>query len=136
MKCSGENVILRGIFHVVSRFPLHFMFYRGNFDFFSNSELPMRDVLFLLINILQGVKSPVLPLAGAAVESQLVTQLDQQVLFHLFFLRGLLPPFLLLPLQHALLLPPLAGPLLGHARAQYEQESEDDEEEENKLGLS
>ena len=37
MKCSGENVILRGIFHVVSRFPLHFMLYRGNFDCFSNS---------------------------------------------------------------------------------------------------
>ena len=29
MKCSGENVILRGI---VSGFPLHFMFYRGNFE--------------------------------------------------------------------------------------------------------
>ena len=25
MKCSGENVILRGIVHVVSCFPLHFM---------------------------------------------------------------------------------------------------------------
>ena len=37
MKCSGENVILRGIFHVVSRFPPHFMLYRGNFDYFSNS---------------------------------------------------------------------------------------------------
>ena len=36
MKCSGENVILRGIVHVVSGFPLHFMFYRGNFDCFSN----------------------------------------------------------------------------------------------------
>ena len=37
MKCSGENVILRGIFHVVSCFPLHFMLYRGNFDYFSDS---------------------------------------------------------------------------------------------------
>ena len=37
MKCCGENVILRGIFHVVSRFPLHFMFNRGNLDYFSNS---------------------------------------------------------------------------------------------------
>ena len=36
MKCSGDNVILRGIVHVVSGFPLHFMFYRGNFDCFSN----------------------------------------------------------------------------------------------------
>ena len=36
MKCSGENVILGGIVHVVSGFPLHFMLYRGNFDCFSN----------------------------------------------------------------------------------------------------
>ena len=36
MKCSGENVILRGIVHVVSGFPLHFMLYRGNLDCFSN----------------------------------------------------------------------------------------------------
>ena len=35
MKCSGENVILRGTFHVVSRFPQHFMLYRGNVDCFS-----------------------------------------------------------------------------------------------------
>ena len=27
MKCSVENVILRGIFYVVSRFPLHFKWY-------------------------------------------------------------------------------------------------------------
>ena len=34
MKCSGENVILHGIFHVVSCFPLHFMLYcRKNFTF-------------------------------------------------------------------------------------------------------
>ena len=38
MKCSGENEILRGIFHVVSRFPLHFMLYRWSFDYFSISE--------------------------------------------------------------------------------------------------
>ena len=37
MICSGENVILRGIFHIVTCFPLHFMLYRGNFDCFSNS---------------------------------------------------------------------------------------------------
>ena len=36
MKCSGENVILHGIVHVVSGFPLHFMLYRGNLDCFSN----------------------------------------------------------------------------------------------------
>ena len=37
MKCSGENVILSGIFYVVSGFPLHFMLYPGNLDCFSNS---------------------------------------------------------------------------------------------------
>ena len=37
MKCSGENEILRGTFHVVSRFLLHLMLYRGNFDYFLNS---------------------------------------------------------------------------------------------------
>ena len=37
MKCSGVNQILRGIFHGVSRFPLHFMLYRGNFDYFFDS---------------------------------------------------------------------------------------------------
>ena len=37
MKFSGENVILRGIVHVVSCFPLHFMLYRGNLDYFSDS---------------------------------------------------------------------------------------------------
>ena len=36
MKCSGENMIQRGIFHVVSGFPLRFMLYRGNLDCFSN----------------------------------------------------------------------------------------------------
>ena len=36
MKCSRENVILRGIFNVVSGFPLHFMLYRENLDCFSN----------------------------------------------------------------------------------------------------
>ena len=34
MKCSRENVILRGIFHVISCFPLHFWLYRGNLDYF------------------------------------------------------------------------------------------------------
>ena len=37
MKCSGGNVIRRGIFHVVSRFPQHFKLYRGKLDYFSNS---------------------------------------------------------------------------------------------------
>ena len=39
MKCSGENVILRGTIHVVSCFSLHFMLYRGNFDYFSDSVI-------------------------------------------------------------------------------------------------
>ena len=33
IKCSGENVILRGIFHVVPRFPLRFMLYRKKFSY-------------------------------------------------------------------------------------------------------
>ena len=39
MKCTGsvENVILRGIFHVISRFPLHFILYCGNVDYFLDS---------------------------------------------------------------------------------------------------
>ena len=37
MKCSGENVILHGIFHVVSCFPLNFMLNRGNLDYFLDS---------------------------------------------------------------------------------------------------
>ena len=37
MKCSGKNVILRGLFHVVSCFPLHFMLNRGHLDHFSGS---------------------------------------------------------------------------------------------------
>ena len=34
-----ENMIhvVRGIFHVVFRFPLHFMLYRGNLDYFLDS---------------------------------------------------------------------------------------------------
>ena len=37
MKCSRENVILRGIFYLVSCFPLHFMLYHGNLEYFSDS---------------------------------------------------------------------------------------------------
>ena len=35
MYCSGENEILRGIFHVVS---LHFVLYLGNLDYFLDNE--------------------------------------------------------------------------------------------------
>ena len=39
MKFSGENmIVLRGIFHVVSCFPLHFMLYRGHVVCFYNSN--------------------------------------------------------------------------------------------------
>ena len=54
---SVENVILRGIFYVVSRFPLHFMLYRGNFDYFfdvyiySISELHSRAGLATSHNV-------------------------------------------------------------------------------------
>ena len=34
---AGGNVILRGIFHVVSCFPLNFMLYHENLDYFSDS---------------------------------------------------------------------------------------------------
>ena len=37
MKCSGENVVLRGMFHEGTGFPLHFTLYCGNLDYFSNS---------------------------------------------------------------------------------------------------
>ena len=37
MKCSGENEILRGIVHAVPHFPLHFMLYRGNLNYFLES---------------------------------------------------------------------------------------------------
>ena len=50
MKCSGENVILRGIFRVLSCFPLHFLLYRGNFDCFSNRVTgPHRNVRSIVI---------------------------------------------------------------------------------------
>ena len=41
-------MILRGIFYVVSHFPLHFMLYRGNLDCFSNcgSSLPGPHLLW------------------------------------------------------------------------------------------
>ena len=45
MKCSGENVILRGIIQVVSGLSLHFMFYRWNLDCFSNRVLPSISML-------------------------------------------------------------------------------------------
>ena len=40
-----ENVIPRGIFHVVSHFPLYFTLYRGHFDYLSNSVVPCSSLL-------------------------------------------------------------------------------------------
>ena len=40
LKCTGEKVLLGGILHVESCFPLHFMLYRGNLDYFSDSTDP------------------------------------------------------------------------------------------------
>ena len=50
MKCSGENVILRVIFHVVSCFPLHFMLHRGHLDYFLDSECPPKYNETVLLN--------------------------------------------------------------------------------------
>ena len=36
-ECSNENWTLGGIFRVVSRFPLHFVLYRGNLDYLWDS---------------------------------------------------------------------------------------------------
>ena len=44
-KCSGEMEIFRGIFRVLSRFPLNFMLYLGNFDYFLDSEFT--DIVML-----------------------------------------------------------------------------------------
>ena len=38
-KCIEENEKLRGIFRVVSRFPLHFSLYLGNIDYLLDSVL-------------------------------------------------------------------------------------------------
>ena len=46
MKWMGGNEILRGIVHVVPRFPLHFMLYRGNFDFLSTAYVKYSGTRF------------------------------------------------------------------------------------------
>ena len=47
-KGSGENEILLGTFRVVSRIPLHFVLYLGNFDYFLDSVpcLELRRLFF------------------------------------------------------------------------------------------
>ena len=44
-------MILRGIVHVISCFPLHFILYRGNLDCFSNSALCTYKYWFIRIYI-------------------------------------------------------------------------------------
>ena len=39
-KCSEENETVRGIFHEVSLFPLNFVLYRGNLEYFLDSVWP------------------------------------------------------------------------------------------------
>ena len=39
-------MILHGIFHVLSRFPLHFMFYPRNLDCFSNSVASKKQFFY------------------------------------------------------------------------------------------
>ena len=51
MKSSGENVTRRGIFHVVSRFPLHFMFYRGHLDYFLDNVLLSVSNLYSTVSL-------------------------------------------------------------------------------------
>ena len=51
MKCSRDKGILGGIVHVVSCFPLHFMLYRGNFDYFSDSVVGLFTLLYSSLNI-------------------------------------------------------------------------------------
>ena len=44
MKCSGENVILRGIFLVVSCSPLHFMLSRNHYHYHYRGKITFRTV--------------------------------------------------------------------------------------------
>ena len=85
MKCSGENVILRGIFHVVSSFPLHFMLYRVILDCFSNS------VRRLCTAILHNVHCTAVLCLRCVAQRQIYTlfQLSPQECYHLQnFLKG------------------------------------------------
>ena len=51
MNCSGENVTRRGIFHVVSRFPLHLMLYRGHLDYFLDHVLLSVSNLYSTVSL-------------------------------------------------------------------------------------
>ena len=57
MKCSGENVILREIVHVVSGFPLHFMLYRGNLDCFSKRDVTIMSRIHRSLLLLWFIKA-------------------------------------------------------------------------------
>ena len=51
MKCSVKNEILYGIFRVVSRFPLPFLLYLGNVDYFLDSAFPFFPALENVMHI-------------------------------------------------------------------------------------
>ena len=61
MNCSGESVILRGIFHAVSCFPLHSCYtvlHGGNLDYFFGQCTKKHGkmsslIIFLFINIFE-----------------------------------------------------------------------------------
>ena len=62
---SGENLILRGIFHVVSCFPLHFMFYLGNLDYFSDSVMYFAEYSIEIVgSVVQGGWKGEIPRGG------------------------------------------------------------------------
>ena len=56
MKCSRGNVILRGIFHVVSCFQLHVRLYCGNLDYFLDNKLKRSTSwpISMILNNLKG----------------------------------------------------------------------------------
>ena len=47
MKCSGENVILRGIVHVVSGFPLHLCYIAEIWIAFLTGYIMFRYILYI-----------------------------------------------------------------------------------------
>ena len=60
IKCGGKNMILCGQVHLVSCFPLHFMLYRGNFDYFSDSVQRMREIELVIPKCWRGLPNTVI----------------------------------------------------------------------------
>ena len=52
-KCCGENEILRRIFRVVFRFPLYFLLYLGNLDYFLDSVCILYNEVHVHVAILE-----------------------------------------------------------------------------------